>query len=630
MTVTEKPRVRINKHGLMSDGFTNVVAGIGAANAKTQFGGYVAQVDSMQADNAYRTSTWYGKILTIPADDAVKEWRKWNATKEQIELIEDEEKRLHLKHKLHLALLMSRHEGGALIVPGGLPGANPSPLNLDEIQPNSIEFIHVLSRDEVTPGPIARNPMSKTYGQPEWWEVRTPDGSGQIRLHGTRAVAINGRHVPGGHVRRQEFWGDSIWMHLADAVIAADAGHAIISALMHEAKIDVVSVPDMAAMMASPEGEQSMTRRWQIAAQLKSVSGIMLIDGGPSTENAKEETWNQKQMRWDGLSDVMRTILTILSGAADIPYTRLTGDQQKGLSNNDEGSMRNYYAAVNTQQVLHIEPMLRPLDAMVRRSALGAGVDDKKIWYTWSPLYQVSSREHAETEKMQAETVEIYQRTALVPDEALATGLHNRMVESGQWPGLEEALEELPEDWEAGIPKVPPAPEGAFGDPAAKPAAPAAARPAADAAPSTLYVWRDVLNWREIESWAKNQGVETTLGSDMHVTIAFSRRLVDWMSIPAPWESKIELPEGGPRMLDQFGNANVILFRAGELEWRHQAILEAGASWDHAGYQPHITFTYSDVPEKMEPYRGRIVLGPEFFSEVNEKWAEKLQEDGLW
>lgn len=633
--MTDKPRVRVNKNGIVGDGFSNLVAGLGAANPKMAGASYVLGSNSFEADAAYRTSTWYGKILTIPADDAVKEFRRWNASEEQIEKIEAEEKRLHYRHVLHKSLVVSRHTGGALIVPGGLPGSNDSPLNLDEISADSITFLHVLDRDEVTCGPIVRDPLSVDYGKPAYWELRSGEGLGPVRLHSSRAVPFNGRHVPGGEIRRQEFWGDSIWLHLADAVIAADSGHAIISALMHEAKIDVVTIPGLSDMMASPAGEQAMMRRWNLAAQLKSIASIMMIDGGPSTENAKKEEWNQKQMRWDGLSDVMRTILTILSGAADIPYTRLTGDQQKGLANTDEGSMRNYFSAVETQQVLYIEPAMRPLDEMLIRSALGERPD--KIWYSWNTLYKPTVRESAEIEKIEAESVEIIQRTALLPDEALSVVVQNRMVESGRWPGLEEQLEELPEDWEPGLGAGATLTEpGASDDPAA-PSSSSQGRPrratAADAAPRTLYVRRDVLNGDEIVRWAKSQGVETTLpASDMHVTIAFSRNPIDWMKVPEPWSARIELPEGGPRLLDSFGSdgrASVILFRSSELEWRHQTILEAGASYDHASYQPHITFTYNGVPDGLEPYRGRIVLGPEVFTEVDLNWSKKLTEDGL-
>jgi hypothetical protein len=59
------------------------------------------------------------------------------------------------------------------------------------------------------------------------------------------------------------------------------------------------------------------------------------------------------------------------------------------------------------------------------------------------------------------------------------------------------------------------------------------------------------------------------------------------------------------------------------LSWRHEDIKRAGASWDHPQYQPHITISWkaADVDlEKVEPYRGKIVLGPEIFEPINENW----------
>lgn len=143
------------------------------------------------------------------------------------------------------------------------------------------------------------------------------------------------------------------------------------------------------------------------------------------------------------------------------------------------------------------------------------------------------------------------------------------------------------------------------------------------------------MNADEIIAWAKGQGFKTTLpADDMHVTIAFSRIPVDWMKVGQSWSDKIEVAAGGPRMLDAFGKsgeAKVLMFASSELSWRHQEIKDAGASWDHPEYQPHITISYAeDAPdiETVEPYRGKIVLGPEIFEEVNENWSEGITEDG--
>lgn len=158
------------------------------------------------------------------------------------------------------------------------------------------------------------------------------------------------------------------------------------------------------------------------------------------------------------------------------------------------------------------------------------------------------------------------------------------------------------------------------------------------ATPRTLYVCRKVKNAAEIIRWAKGEGFETTVPKDeMHVTIAYSRTAVDWMKITEDYfsseDGSIEIKPGSVRIVEPLGTegAVVLMFNSSHLAYRHEDIKRMGASWDHPEYQPHITITYDagdlDLSE-VEPYRGKIVLGPELFEEVNEDYKDKLIEKG--
>ncbi|ELT46845.1 anti-CBASS protein Acb1 family protein [Brucella intermedia] len=614
MTET-KPRVRVNTAGVITDGFANFVAGLGGGNAKTSAHTYVIDHDQMTLENAYRVSTWFGKIVDIPADDATREWRTWKAEKDDIERIEAEEKRLQVRQQVRQALIWARLYGGAVIIPLGLPGALNQPLSIDRIAKGSIKALTVLSRHEITAQDIITDPLDPMYGSPAKYVINSANGQ-QVELHPSRVIRVNGRTVNNRRLGANG-WGDSIWMHISDAVMAADSAASVIDALLQEAKIDVVRIKNMMTMMANADMEATMIKRWQMVAVLKSISNVLMLDG--------DDEWDQKQITWTGLPDVTNTLLNVMAGAADIPLTRLTGKQEAGLSGKDEGSLRNYYDSVKAKQELIISPMLAPLDAMLIRSALGKS--DDGIWASWVPLFQLSEKEKAEIDKMEAETVDIYARTGLVPTDALAEATQNRMIESGRWPGLDEALEESDEDIDGTV-----NPDELEAGEAVE--VPKNQQTAADATPKTLYVRRDVLNADEIIAWAKGQGFNTTLpANDMHVTIAFSRTSVDWMKVGQPWSDKVEIAAGGPRMLEAFGDAGqakVLLFASSELSWRHQEIRNAGASWDHDEYQPHITISYAeDAPnlDTIEPYRGTIVLGPEIFEQINEKWMEGITED---
>ena len=160
------------------------------------------------------------------------------------------------------------------------------------------------------------------------------------------------------------------------------------------------------------------------------------------------------------------------------------------------------------------------------------------------------------------------------------------------------------------------------------------------AEPRTLYVHRNVANAKDIIAWAKDQGFKTTLPADeLHVTIAFSKTPVDWMKVGdasfySGKDGKIEVGPGGARHVEPLGDAGavVLLFTSSELSWRHRAIIEEGASWDHDDYQPHITISYEagDLDlSTVEPYRGKIVFGPEIFEELNEDWADGIIEKAI-
>src|SRR5690606_15495051 len=74
---------------------------------------------------------------------------------------------------------------------------------------------------------------------------------------------------------------------------------------------------------------------------------------------------------------------------------------------------------------------------------------------------------------------------------------------------------------------------------------------AKDAAPRTLYVRRDVLNVAAIQKWGAGQGF-TDIVPDLHVTVAYSRKPVDWFKVGTSWTEKIEIV-GGPRLMESMG-----------------------------------------------------------------------------
>lgn len=147
----------------------------------------------------------------------------------------------------------------------------------------------------------------------------------------------------------------------------------------------------------------------------------------------------------------------------------------------------------------------------------------------------------------------------------------------------------------------------------------------------TLYVHRKLLNGDEFIDWAKSQGFKNTLEpNDLHATIAFSRKELDWDDLtPEHFLNKVRI-KGGKRTVRPLGNegAVVLKFESPMLtkEWNYY--ISNGASWDWESYQPHVSITYdgADVNLKdVEPYKGELVFGPHVMKELDLNWKDKLK-----
>lgn len=158
----------------------------------------------------------------------------------------------------------------------------------------------------------------------------------------------------------------------------------------------------------------------------------------------------------------------------------------------------------------------------------------------------------------------------------------------------------------------------------------------------TLYCSRNLLNGEEFLKWAEDQGFKKCLDpSDMHVTIAFSKKKIDWSELTDSFDHiqstvNKKHPEKTKREVKQFdGGAIVLTFENSDLHRRWEEFKEDfGASWDYPDYHPHITITYDGLPEGMklediEPYEGKLEFGPEIMKELDLNWKAKVKETKL-
>lgn len=616
------------------------------------------QIADAQLEVAFQSDWLARKIIKVPANDATREWRGWQAEADDIEALEAEEKRLGVQRKVRRGLTLARLYGGAGIIMGVRSDAPEEELNPESVGEGDLKWLHVLPRGRLLAGePIAdlQNPL---FGEPQFYTVTTRDGK-SWKIHPSRVIRFMGDEpadIDAATSVNLQGWGQSVLISVDDAIKQFGTATQGASAMLGDAKVDVIRIPQLSQNMATDAYSSNLSNRFALAALLKSQFGFLLMD--------KEEEWQRISQSFSQIPELVRTFMLTVSGAADIPATRLFGQSPQGLDATGDGDLQNYYDRLAGDQENEITPAMDKLDEVLIRSATGAR--DEATYYEWNELYGMSETQKADVFQKNMTSIEKLVTNNLVPELALAEATQNMIIELGIMPGFEQALEDNPDELPQDEPVVDPLLTGEAPTPGTSPAtakptsAAAVARlkaavgvdsrhrrhrvgdgrrryRVADAQPRTLYVRRDVLNAEEIVRWAKGEGFETTLpAAELHVTIAFSRAPVDWMKAGSDEfgakDGEMVIPPGGPRLVERLGNYSCLLFTSSWLTWRHQSIVRAGASWEWEDYQPHVSISKDPTIriDKMTPYRGEIKLGPEIFEEVNDEWKQKVVEDKGW
>lgn len=630
------------------DGLRNALTGQGTSRDARSHAIYQARpLTQHEIAAAYSASGIMRKIVKIPALDVVREWRDWTGLDaDQMALLYEQEKQHGLRQKIQQVETLRGMGGGALIL--GLPGnpEEPAPINPGR---GNLAYINVVSRWQLSFRDIQDDARQPGYGEPEMWSMSTRDGTRAIhptRIIPFRADTSAAMAMPGTWSSYDTFWGESVVQQVLDAVKDSDTARASFASMLHKARTLRIGIPGLYEMAAAGN-DQQVYDRLAILATAESMHNAVIYDSGDVDGKGGEEI-SDATYSFAGAKDIMNAYAEFVAAISDIPATRLLGRAPEGMNSSGDSQQADWNKKIRAHQTLDLASCLDRLDRYLVPSALGSTPDT--LAYDFAPLDTPDQEKVAARFKVQMEAAEKLQLLGAVPEEAFNRGLQSLMIEEGYLPELEAALGEMSDEERYGILPAPGAEESEVIEQSAEEGgsgnrpAPRAVNDLAvakrgpelfgDAAPRTLYVSRSVVNAADIIAHYKAQGIETTLpAADLHVTVAFSRTPLDWMTISADWsgdkDGRYTVPAGGPRQMDMLGDMKdvlVLLFNDDHLRWRHEHMIDCGASWDWPEYQPHITISYSGNAEGIEPWDGPIVLGPERFAEVDENWKSKIEE----
>jgi phage-related protein (TIGR01555 family) len=421
------------------DGLQNLVTGLGTRSDARMARSYASlHLAPQQIEEAYEASPSLRKAISITATDRIRAWRDWQATKEEIKLIEAEEERLQLQAKTKQAEILRGLGGGALIlVAAGDPAL---PINITGKQ--GLVAINVVTRWHLTGEEWDDDLASPTYGEPKFWTINGTKT--RTRIHPSRVVCFRGEPLPSLWRGSDEdrYWGRGRVPSLIESAQNLDEALATFAAMIKDSLNVDIGVSKLLEILSTPDGEANLMKRLGLMVRGSSVFNGKLYDLGD--ENGKGgEKLDRRQVTWTGIPEIMRGFAEAFCAAADIPFTRFWGTSAKGLNATGEGDANNWRETVETGQKIETKPCLDQVDAALIPSALGSRPPE--IWWQFAPLNVPTETEETTRFKTWTEAMDKVSMSGAIPEAAFNEAYQNGLVEAGWLPGLDAALEKVPE-----------------------------------------------------------------------------------------------------------------------------------------------------------------------------------------
>jgi hypothetical protein len=417
----------------MDGGLQNLAAGLGTYRDKSYYSEYgaVTRLNEEEVTRMYRGSWIPRKIVDCVTEDMTREWVTLSFGSGQktdqgaARAVAETEKNLNVRREFAHGIRWGRaFGGGGMVMRLRNDGAVlEQPLNPESIKKGDLVLVKTYDRfnlvvdgteidNETTTAAGKTNP---NFGLPKFYTVIDVGGGQVNRIHASRVIRFGGAVTPRRAWISNGYWDDSVLLAPMQAIRNYDAATGGIASMVFETKLDIISVAGLTNALATKDGEAKITARFLAGAIMKSLNKILLID-------KDKEAFAQKQITFTGLKDVLEGMMNALSGAADVPLTRLFGQSPGGMNATGDSDMRNHYDHIKGRQTSDVRPQLSQFHEVEIRSALGTMPPETS--FEFNPLWQQTAKEKADTEKVRADTRKVYWDIGALNEGGVARELH--------------------------------------------------------------------------------------------------------------------------------------------------------------------------------------------------------------
>lgn len=420
------------------DAFTNVLARLGAGTPNllegTEYSLQRLSRDFNQLNALYRESWIIRRIIDVIPSDMLKNWITITSG-----IDPDVEKKLSISlrrtqliDKLKRGMQWGRLYGGALgVMLVKHQGYNLSqPLRLDWIMPGDFAGLLIFDRwNGVNPSnELIEDISDPDYGYPKYYTVTDPAGGGSVKIHHSRVIRFTGNTLPFWEEIAEMQWGASVVESVFDELKKRDNVSWNIAQLTFMANIRVLKMQDLGQLLAATDSESQaeLLRTLEAQNMLLNNMGMQVMDAADGLET--------HQYTFGGLADCYQQFIMDISGAAEIPVTKLFGRSPSRLNATGESDLQNYYDMIAEKQEAVLRPILNKVLPPFIISTIGSLPKD--FDFDFDPVAEPSDKERADLAKCGTDNVVAAYNAGLISQRTALKELKQQSERTGVWTNI--------------------------------------------------------------------------------------------------------------------------------------------------------------------------------------------------
>lgn len=221
------------------------------------------------------------------------------------------------------------------------------------------------------------------------------------QLHKSRVMRMKGLEAPSFLRPRLRGWGFSVVEKLVRSINQYLKATDLSFEVLDEFKLDVYKIKNLVNTLLSPNGDQKIKRRVQMANWQKNYQNAIVMDS--------EDDFDHKQLSFAGLGDAMSAIRMQVASDMRMPQSKLFGQSVSGgLGNSDQNDMENYNSMVESEVRSKIKYDILRVCEIKCQKLFGFIPDDLEIEFAPLRVLSAEQEENVKTQKfarlMQART----------------------------------------------------------------------------------------------------------------------------------------------------------------------------------------------------------------------------------